>query len=212
MENFSEKSFISLIIFYDIVIVQMETITRNRMLLALAAIVVLVTPAAVYAASSFLDIRLATVKTSTDKVDKASMVTGAKIPKDGSGGAFGYGVITGDSVIVTTTHAGVLDSEAQHNNANDPVFHNHYVHLGTDEEHCGDNPAVTAITFASPGKVSVAGKVVSLKNLPKESGGLTQNNDVKNVVSFRLDPKFTGNHLDAVCVIDIHPAEKLVVH
>lgn len=85
---------------------------------------------------------------SSSKVNGASLVTKANIPTDGSGEAFGYDIITGDSVIVTTTHKGVLDSKAQNGDANNPIFHNHYVHLGTDEAHCGSNPAVTAITFA----------------------------------------------------------------
>jgi len=182
------------------------------MILAITAVVILVTPAAVYAASNFLDIRLATVTTSSDKVDKATLITKGSIPKDGSGGAFGYGILTGDSVIVTTTHKGVLDSEAQNGDANNPVFHNHYVHLGTDAQHCGNNPAVTAITFASPGKVTIGGTAASLKNLPKTSDGLSQNNDVQGVVSFKLDPKFTGNNLDAVCVTDIHPADKVHIN
>ena len=57
-----------------------------------------------------------------------SLATKASIPEDGSGGAFGYGIITGTGVVIVTT----LDSEAQNGNANNPVFHNHYVKLGND--------------------------------------------------------------------------------
>jgi hypothetical protein len=167
--------------------------------------VILITPVAVYAAS-FLDIRLATVKTTSDKVEKASLVTRASIPKDGSAGAFGYGILTGDSEIVTTSHKGVLDSEAQNGIADNPVFHNHYVKLGNDAR-CGSNPAVVAITFDSPGKVSVGGSAVSLKDLPKSSEGQSQNNQVEGVVSFKLQPTD-----GAVCVTDIKPAEKLKVN
>lgn len=50
---------------------------------------------------------------------------------DGSGGALGYGIINSQGVIVTSTHKGILDSELQ-SNAKDPVFHNHYVLLGSN--------------------------------------------------------------------------------
>src|SRR4029079_5838338 len=70
----------------------------------------------------------------------------ASIPKDGSAGAFGYGIITDQGVlIVTTNHKGVLDSEAQHGDANNPVFHNHYGTLRADNR-CGDDPAVFQIS------------------------------------------------------------------
>ena len=59
--------------------------------------------------ANFLDIKSATVRVTSAKVDGANLLTGAKIPLDGSGKAFGYGILTGDSVIVSTTHAGVLD-------------------------------------------------------------------------------------------------------
>lgn len=166
---------------------------------------------AVYAAS-FLDIRLATVTTCTnctiEKVDKASLITKASIPKDGSAGAFGYGILTGDGEIVTTTHKGVLDSEAQNGNANNPVFHNHYMKLGNDAR-CGGNPAVVAIILDSPGKVSVGGSAVSLKDLPKSSEGQSQsqNKQVEGVVSFKLQPTD-----GAVCVTDIKPAKKVKVN
>ena len=173
--------------FLDCCIRIMDSISRNRLLLGVAPMVILITPVAVYAAS-FLDIRLAYVKTTSDKVSQASLVTKASIPKDGSGGKFGYGIITGTGVvIVTTTHKGVLDSEAQNGNPNNPIFHNHYVKLGDDPQNrCGGSPAVVAITFDSPGKVSVGGTSALLDDLPKSSEGLTQNSKVDGVVSFRL--------------------------
>ena len=209
-EHISAKLFIFFIIFDLLSIVELDSITRNRLLLGIATIAVLITPIAAYAAN-FLDIKSATVRVTSAKVDGANLLTGAKIPLDGSGKAFGYGILTGDSVIVSTTHAGVLDSETQNGNKDNPIFHNHYVHLGTDAEHCGNNPAVTAITFDSPGKLSISGSAIQLKNLPKSSEGLSQDNHVGGVVSFKLDPKFTGSHLDAVCVTNIHPADKVVI-
>ena len=56
----------------------------------------------------------------------AFLKTHRLIPENGQGGAFGYGILTtntrtGDgSLIVTTTHAGVLDS-AEQRDINDPV-------------------------------------------------------------------------------------------
>lgn len=91
---------------------------------------ILVTAVAAYALE-FLDISLAIVKTS-DKVEKATMVTHGFISKDGSKGEFGYGILTGDSAIVSTTHKGVLDSGTQNGDKFNPVFHNHYVKLVND--------------------------------------------------------------------------------
>ena len=102
---------------------------RNRIILGIATIAVLLTPIAPYP-TTFLDIKSATVRVTPSKVNNANLLTGAKIPLDGKSGAFGYGILTGDSVIVSTTHAGVLDSEAQKGNKDSPIFHNHYVHLG----------------------------------------------------------------------------------
>jgi hypothetical protein len=183
----------------------LDTKTKYRLILGIATIAVLVVPTAAYAAG-FLDIRVAVVKVSPRKVDSAAMVTDAIIPKDGSGGAFGYGILTGDSIIVSTTHAGVLDSKAQNGDKNNPVFHNHYVHLGPDRENCGNNPRVTAITFASPGKVTVAGSLLVLQDLPKTSDGLSQDGHVNRVVSFVLEVNGP-----AVCVTQIQDADRKLV-
>ncbi len=199
----------------------MDSIMRNRMVLGIAAIAVLITPVAVYAATSFPPgIRIAEVKTcnancAVKKVDSAHLVTKASIPKN-SGKAFGYGIVTGESVIVTTTHPGVLDSVTQHGDKNNPVFHNHYVHLTTDSA-CGGGDAVdlNALSFDSPGKLSIAAKAISLTNLPKTSAQppLSQDNNVKAVVSFELVPKFDSNGvLKAVCVTNIHEADKVHVN
>jgi hypothetical protein len=41
------------------------------------------------------------------------IVEGLLIPTDGTGGAFGYGILTedGDAILVAHTHPGVMDSE-----------------------------------------------------------------------------------------------------
>lgn len=146
------------------------------------------------------------------------------IPKDGSEGAFGYGILTNQelsAIMVSTTHKGVLDSEDQRN-ANDPVWHNHYVSLAVNPVGpCGSNPAVTSITFQSPGQVIVNKDKAVMSNLPAKFTGtnaltgnplaLNPGTNVQNVVSFVLEPIFgTNNQLQAVCVTDIHPADKII--
>ncbi|HEX9317993.1 MAG TPA: hypothetical protein VF884_03570 [Nitrososphaeraceae archaeon] len=94
-------------------------------------------------------------------------------------------------------------------NANKPVFHNHYVHLGNDTQHCGNSPVVTAITFAKTGDVSVANSGTILKNLPKSSDGLSQNNNVGPVVSFTLRVVHDGNN-NFICVDNIPTFDRVV--
>jgi hypothetical protein len=154
----------------------------------------------------------------------ALLSTGGIIPKDGSGGAFGYGILTDagfDGVIVTTTHAGIKDSEVQ-DDASDPVFHNHYVKLATGLSGLCEGPEVADLTFESPGDVDVLAKLVRMLNLPFSFSGtsaltnepltITPGGNVENVVSFTLEPQFDDEgNLAAVCVNDITPAENLNV-
>ena len=109
-----------------------EVLTRNRLILAIIAGAILLAPVAAWAATDFLSIRQALVKTSSNKVDIAVYQTRASIPKDGNHGAFGYGVLTSGAAIVSTTHKGVLDSQTQGRDKENPVFHNHYVNLVHD--------------------------------------------------------------------------------
>jgi len=106
----------------------------------------------------------------------------AKIPKDGSAGAFGYGIITDpvgfNNVLALTTHAGVLDHPSQ-SGASDPKFHAHVLDLaapGSITDPC--SPAVhnAVVDFASsiasgnnigaPYKVKVDGKEIEVKKVP----------------------------------------------
>lgn len=146
----------------------------------------------------------------------ALLETHGHIPTDGSGGAFGYGILTSeglDAVVVSTTHAGVLDGEEQED-ADDPVWHNHFVTLGEDSENCGNDPNVESITFESPGQVNINGNNANLRDIPASFSGtnaLTNNDltiepgtDVDDVVSFKLSPQFNDNdELEAVCVPDL---------
>ena len=154
------------------------------------------------------------------------------IPEDGSGGAFGYGVITevpsetpGSTelnVIATTSHPGVLDSRLQEGNPNNPVIHNHYVILG-DEEVCddvdengriiNDNPSVADLSFTSPGKVFVQGKEALIKNLPSSAEGqftgveIIPGTNIEVVASFLLEVRENEQEEEIVCVTDVMPVE-----
>ena len=103
--------------------------------------------------NDFLNIRETTIDANPDEMS-AFLETHGHIPTNGDGGAFGYGVLTDeglDAVVVSTTHAGVQDSEEQ-SNSSDPVWHNHYVTLGQDSDYCRNDPKVESITFESPGQ------------------------------------------------------------
>ncbi len=76
------------------------------------------------------------------------------------------------------------------------------------DSNCGSDPAVDKISHDAPGKVSVAGLSISLKNLPKSSTDpiLTQNNHVPSdgVKSFQLEGK--GG---SICVTHLETADKI---
>jgi hypothetical protein len=173
--------------------------------------------------ADYLDIDKAVVGKTAKNV-QAILQAHGHIPKDGSGGAFGYGILTSqglNAIMVSTTHAGVLDSEDQRN-ANDPRWHNHYVSLAVDPTGpCESDPAVTSITFQSPGEVVVNKNKAIMSNLPAKYTGtdaltgnpltLNPGTNVKNVVSFVLEPIFDDEkELEAVCVTNIQPADKVI--
>ncbi|MDQ5860128.1 MAG: hypothetical protein M3278_04055, partial [Thermoproteota archaeon] len=67
-------------------------------------------PALAQALVSFLIIEKAEVS-ANGELEATLFTEGLLIPTDGSEGAFGYGILTddGDAILVSTTHAGVLD-------------------------------------------------------------------------------------------------------
>jgi hypothetical protein len=172
---------------------------------------------------SFLIIEKAEVSANGEL--EARLITEGMIPTDGTGGAFGYGILTedGDAILVATTHAGVLDSEEQ-NYILDPTWHNHFVRLGDDVEQCGEDQGVVDITWQSPGEVEINDNIASISGVPTdefegwdsitgEGLSMTLGQDVSNVVSFKLDPVFDEEDgLQAVCVTDITPAEDVDVN
>lgn len=210
-------------------------ITKKLMGISLAAvfaIAMIASPIGVDAAGSFLDVKKAKVVTDSSELEKAKFSTKGQIPTDGSGGAFGFGVITGaglEAISVTTTHAGVLDSEAQLGNANNPVFHNHYVAL-QDSQTVGTTYCpgfeVRDITWQEPGDVDVDDKKANMEDVPYYFAGthslsgapinFLADENVGMAVSFTIDPvdaTGTTNAVDiqAVCINDVAPATKLQV-
>jgi hypothetical protein len=179
-------------------------------------------PALAQALESFLIIEKAEVSANGEL--EATLITEGLIPTDGSEGAFGYGILTddGDSILVATTHAGVLDSEEQ-NYILDPSWHNHFVRLGEVAE-CGEDQGVVDITWQSPGQVEINDNIASISGVPTdefegwhsvtgEDLSMTLGEDVSNVVSFRLDAVFDEEAgLRAVCVTDITAAEDIDVN
>ena len=123
-------------------------------------------------------------------------------------------------MVVSTTHAGVQDSEEQ-SNASDPVWHNHYVTLSQDSDNCGNDSKVESITFESPGEVDIRDDNADLTKLPSSFSGtdalsgadltIKPGTSVKDVVSFKLAPQFNDNgELEAVCVTNLQSDENIV--
>jgi hypothetical protein len=159
----------------------------------------------------YLTIKTATV--STGALD-ALLQTDGIIPKDGSGGAFGYGIITkagNNAVIVATTPEGLSIQGSD----SDPVWHNHFVRLAAGSS-CDGNPQVAAMTAEQPGLVSVMGSQASIAGIPSSFTGtdaltgnpltLTPGHDVLRVISFVLVPKSQG----VICVENIKDAGQII--
>jgi hypothetical protein len=199
---------------------------KNQFFISVLISMVIAMPATLsaFAASSddFPTLQKADVTTDKNSI-MAILKAHGHISTTGDQDAFGYGLLTKkggtDAVIVTTTHKGVLDSEVQ-KDANDPVWHNHFVSLAKDDQFCGGDLAVQSITFEQPGDVSIRDQTVKLSDIPSKFTGtdaltnkkltLEPGIDVNNVVSFKLEPHFDNKGgLQAVCVKDITPADKI---
>jgi hypothetical protein len=172
-------------------------------------------------AESFLTIERANVLTDDDELTVRLIVEGLLIPTNGTEGALGYGILTddGDAIIVAHTHPGVLDSEDQRF-IEDPIWHNHFVKLG-DVEQCGKDQGVIDITWQSPGEVTIDDNTATISQIPTdefegwdsitgEPLSMMLAGDVDDVISFKLDPVFGEDGLEAVCITDIRSAEEEV--
>jgi hypothetical protein len=181
-------------------------------------------PAFAFIAESFLTVERAKVSIADNDDDlTARLITeGLGIPTDGTGGAFGYGILTddGDAILVAHTHPGILDSEDQRF-IEDPIWHTHFMKLG-DVEQCGEDQGVVDITWQSPGVVRIDDNTARFSGVPTdefegwdsitgEPLSMTLGKDVSDAVSFKLDPVFgEDDGLEAVCVTDIRSAEEEV--
>jgi hypothetical protein len=170
-------------------------------------------------AESYLTVERANVSIADNDDDLMArlFVEGVVIPTDGTGGAFGYGILTddGDAILVAHTHPGVLDSEDQRF-IGDPIWHTHLMKLGYVQ--CGDNQGVVDITWQSPGKVRIDNNIVRISGVPTDEFkgwdsmdgktlSMTLGKDVSDVVSFKLKPVFGQDGLEAVCVTDVRSVE-----
>ena len=176
-----------------------------------------------FAAESFLTIERSSVLIDDDDDELTTEldVEGLLIPTNGTRGAFGYGVLTddGDAILVAHTHSGVLDSEAQRF-IEDPIWHNHFVKLGNVEQ-CEKDQGIVDITWQSPGEVGIDDNIARINDVPTgefegwdsitgEPLSMTLGEDVNDVISFKLDPVFGEDGLEAICVTDIRSAEEEV--
>ena len=176
-----------------------------------------------FAAESFLTIERSSVLIDDDDDELTTEldVEGLLIPTNGTRGAFGYGVLTddGDAILVAHTHSGVLDSEAQRF-IEDPIWHNHFVKLGNVEQ-CEKDQGIVDITWQSPGEVGIDDNIARINDVPTgefegwdsitgEPLSMTLGEAVSEVISFKLDPVFGEDGLEAICVTDIRSAEEEV--
>ena len=175
-------------------------------------------------AESFLTLERANVSIDDDELTTRLIVEGLLIPTDGTGGAFGYGILTedgDDAILVAHTHPEVMDSEDQRF-IEDPIWHNHFVKLGDNVEQCGEDQGVVDVTWQSPGEVRIDDNTARISGVPTDEFegwdsitgkelSMTLGETVSEVISFKLDPVFDEeDRLQAVCVTDIRPAEEEV--
>jgi hypothetical protein len=181
-------------------------------------------PAFAPTAESFLTVERADVSVDDDDDDLTArlIAEGLQIPTDGTEGAFGYGILTddGDAILVAHTHPGVLDSEDQRF-IEDPIWHNHFLKLGDVEQCEEEDQGVTDITWQSPGEVRINNETARFSGIPTdefegwdsitgEPLSMTLGEDISDVVSFKLDPVFGEDGLEAICVTDMRSAEEEV--
>jgi hypothetical protein len=178
-----------------------------------------------FVAESFLVVEGATIFIDEDDDNELAaefIVEGLLIPVNGTEGAFGYGILTGqgDTILVAHTHSGVLDSEDQRF-IEDPSWHTHLVRLG-DVEDCEEDRGVVDITWQSPGEVRINNDIARISNIPTdefegwdsmtdEALSMRLGPDVSDAISFKLDPHFNEDGgLEAMCMTDIRFSEEEV--
>lgn len=127
---------------------------------------------------------------------------GDRIPLDGSGGAFGYAILTNgfDNVLVIVTHLGIDDSEFEGRGG----FHTHVLDLKAATEACGgfdaevDLVGSAANSAFDPGyRFKVAGPNAAIRDVPTADLG---DAGVEGVASFTVTPVFSDDALANLCV------------
>ena len=103
-----------------------------------------------------------------DSLTARWITEGLLIPTDGTGGEFGYGILTddGDAILVAHTHSGIRDSEDQRF-IEDPIWHTHFIKLD-DVEQCGDDQGIIDITWQSPGVMRIDDNTVRFNGVPTD--------------------------------------------
>lgn len=146
--------------------------TKATVVLALliGVVTITVSPVLAQVLPAYFDITSAKVNTNkTSPLELELYTIAASIPVTGED-LLGYGVLTasGDSLIVTTSHGGTLDSILQ-NSAADPVWHNHFVKLQPDNA-CPvglvGQLSVADLTWISPGTIKIDGTEAKLTKIP----------------------------------------------
>jgi hypothetical protein len=144
-------------------------------------------------------------------------------------GAYGYAVITSaglESILITATHGGVLDSAAQ-TDASDASFHNHYVSV-QDSQADGSGLCPTLevkdISWDEPGEVTVLDDAAifdgptefnSTHSLTGDEVTFSNLGLVGSVVSFTITPvdgngDFSVDPIVAVCIDAVGVADPLI--
>jgi hypothetical protein len=147
----------------------MTTVMNSKTILGstLAAIFVLSMTMLPALATGHLTIVESSFK-NTGAVSKVTIKTAADIPTTG---AFGYGVIGTDRILVVTTHGGVgPDSEAQQDQF-DSIFHTHAVTLNFASGVCASGIEVATITFEEFGHLKVKGNTIKITGISNEAAG-----------------------------------------
>jgi len=197
-------------IYLNYLYLEFVSMTKTKTILAISlatvfavSMIAFVPLADAFGHPSYLDIKKTDVKTK-NKIAKGTHTldvkidTTGKIPKDGSVGLFGYGVLTDglNNVLALTSHGGAFDHTHQ-DDASDPVFHAHILDLaapGTIGDTCvglGDAVVDFASSISSVNnidaqyKVKVNGKHIDVKKVPVSDLG---DAGVEAIVAFNIVP------------------------
>ncbi len=180
--------------------------TRIKAILAIsfaaAFAVSMIASAPLAEAAGHLFIKKTDVKVKNLSTLETTIKVNGKIPTDGSGGLFGYGIVTDpvgfNNVLALTTHAGAFDHTHQlPEGASNPVFHAHVLDLaapGTIGDNCvglGDAVVDFGSSVSSGNNidaqypVKVKGQKIEVKNVPVSD---LNDSGVEGIVAFNIVP------------------------